>query len=873
MNKAHPFRLAIIVAAVILSILSLSPTHSVDISVTGGKPTSALTLSPSKGTFQSQSHKVEIIGSGIVGSTNTLKARLLAEDGTVLNDDIALGSDYKPGDTISSGEGLPSFSLSEGELAEGTTFHLSQLVEYMNLGLDLVGGSEIEYEIPLEGDVSINEIISILNRKLNNSGLKEIFIQPSGANRVIIQLPGLKKSEVEQIKRVIETQGNLEFKIVEVDQELVDQAKDLIAKGIELPTPNFPFMFVYETRVDAAGIEHNIEGSEQLVSAHAKVTGQEITKAGKSIDTTSLSGGYAVNISFNAIGKGNFGDLTEQAVGKRLAIILDGRLVSYPNVNEPILGGECQITGGFSLEEADSLVTVLRSGSMDVSLNLLTENTVGPTLGADSITSGLKACLVGAIIVLGFMLAYYRGLGGIASVALAINMLMLMGAMALFGGTLTLPGIAGFALTIGMAVDATVLIFERMREESLKDQHIKASLEKAYGRAFVTIFDSNFTTFITALILYWAGNSAPVKGFCLSLMLGLSINLFAAVFVTQTLVSFLVQKGTLKSFNMTKALLSKSEINFFALGSKVRLISYALLIIGLGLLFSKGKGMLDVDFTGGNLLQVQLEKAQTSDELRKVVEEAGYPGALVQAFGAGDGMNYTIRTEPLTETDKKAFHEYLMKNLPTPSDSSEAFPRDVTVGGVAATEMLAYAAIALIAAMLVILFYIMIRFSEFKYGLAACLALFHDVGITLGLLAIFDIQINLTIFAALLTVVGYSLNDTIVIFDRIRENIGAQKNYDLKSIAIRSLNQTLNRTLLTSITTFFVIVSLITVGGGVIEGFATTMLFGLITGTYSSLFIAAPFVLFLHKRDKNSDLEKEGEALPKGFRPDPAGTV
>jgi SecD/SecF fusion protein len=872
MNKAHPFRLAIIVAAIILSVLSLRPSHSVDISVTGGKPTSVLSLIPSGG-FESQSHRVEILNSGNVGSGNLLSARLVSEDGTVIKDSISLGSDYKAGDIIDGGAGHPAFQFSAGELAKGTTFHVSQLVEYMNLGLDLVGGSEIEYEVPLEGDVSINEIISILNRKLNNSGLKEIFIQPSGVDRVIIQLPGLKKSEVEQIKRIIETQGNLEFKIVENDEQLVAQAKELIKKGVELPTPNFPFTFVHRTRIDAAGIEHNIPGSERLVSANAKVTGQEVSKAGKSIDTQSLSGGYAVNISFNAIGKGNFGDLTEQAVGKQLAIVLDGRLVSHPNVNEPILGGECQITGGFSLEEADSLVTVLRSGSMDVSLNLLTENTVGPTLGADSITSGIKACLLGAIIVLSFMLAYYRGLGAIACIALAINMLMLMGAMALFGGTLTLPGIAGFALTIGMAVDATVLIFERMREETLKDQHIKASLEKAYGRAFVTIFDSNFTTFITALILFWAGNSAPVKGFCLSLMLGLSINLFAAVFVTQTLVSLLVHKGSMKSFNMSKALFQKSEINFFALGSKVRLISYALLIIGFGLLFTKGTGMLDVDFTGGNLLQVQLTEARSSDEMRKVVEGANYPTALVQAFGDGEGLNYTIRTEPLTEADKSAFHQNLLKNLPTSSDSSVAFPRDVTVGGVAATEMLAYAAIALIAAMLVILFYIMIRFSEFKYGLAACLALVHDVGITLGLLAIFDIQINLTIFAALLTVVGYSLNDTIVIFDRIRENIGAQKNYDFKSIAIRSLNQTLNRTLLTSVTTFFVIVSLIIVGGGVIEGFATTMLFGLITGTYSSLFIAAPFVLFLHKRDKNSDLEKENESLPKGFKPDPAGTV
>ena len=879
MNASHPLRIAVIVAAFIISILALSPNRSIDISITDGHPSAQLTLLEEGSGFTSEHYQLHIDGDGVVGTSEGLKATLFGQRGETLKKDINIGQGYEIGSALTLGDDLPRVSLSEGEVAKGTNYHFSYIVEYMNLGLDLVGGSEIEYKSPLESldsskPVILADIVAIFNRKLNNSGLKEIYVQPVGQDRILIQLPGLKKSEVEKIKNTIEKQGNLEFKIAENDPKLIEQAKDYVSRGKQLPLPSFPYEFVYQTRKTTTGLTENIEGTELLVSAAAKVTGKDIRDAYKGMDNQSLRGGYSIHINFSAQGSHKFADLTEQSVGKRLAIILDGALQSAPNVNEPILGGQCQITGSFSEDEASTLVAVLQSGSMDVKPELLTENTVGPTLGSDSITSGLYACIIGGIFVLGFMVIYYKSLGVVANIALILNMVMLFGAMSIFGGTLTLPGIAGFALTIGMAVDATVLIFERMREESSNEkQAIKATLAKSYQRAFVTIFDSNFTTFITALILYWVGNSGPVKGFCLSLMLGLAINLFAAVFVSQTLVSWLVYNNKMKSFNMRKVLFKHDQINFFALGKKVIFLSYGLLIIGFILIVTKGSSILDVDFTGGNLLQVELSEARSVDTVREVVSKAGYNSAVVQSFGEGGDLRYTVRTPPLTQIEKANFQQALMSNLPLPKDTSLAFPRDITVGGVAAKEMLGYAVIALIAAMLVILMYIMIRFAEFKYGLGACLALIHDVAITLSLLVIFDIQINLTIFAAILTVVGYSLNDTIVIFDRIRENVGMQKSYDFQSVAIKSLNQTLNRTILTSLTTAFVVISLIVVGGGVIEGFATTMLFGVITGTYSSLFVAAPFVLFLHKRDKNSQISKEGDVVPEAIKPSASGTV
>lgn len=875
MNKANPFRLTTILAVFIIALITLWPNRSTDISKLD--PLSpAITVTDTAKAFSTKHYSLKAKASGNVGESEDLNLQLINDKNEVLKDDINVGDGYTPGKTISLGSNLPSISLAEGSLRKDSQYNISFIVDYINLGLDLVGGSEIVYEIPMEmlseTKGNINDVIKIIGSKLDSNGLKELYIQAVGQNRILIQLPGLKKSEVEQIKKQIETQGKLEFSTVITDESIVERARKYEARGKKLPLPNFPYKFVYRKAPNAKGVLEPIQGSEVLIESNITVSGQDISHAYRGLDNQSLSGSYAIHIKFNSKGANKFGKLTERIRGKQLAIILDGALQSYPNVNEPILTGDCQITGNFTQEEADNLVTVLRSGSMDVKLDLHSENTVGPTLGSDSISSGINACIVGGILVLCFMLYYYRTLGGIACIALILNLLMLISCMIIGEGTLTLPGIAGFALTIGMAVDATVLIFERLREESENvKQNIKVSLTKGYDKAFITIFDSNFTTFITALILYLVGNSGPVKGFCLSLMLGLAINLFAAVFVTQTLISWAVSNGKLKSFTMTGNISTKS-IDFFAIGKKVRpFVSYLVIAVGMFMLITKSDSILDVDFKGGNLLQVDLLESTPDKKIREICSEAGYPKAVVQQFGNLDGTSYTIRTQHLNDEQKQAFQNFLIKEsgLKLPTDTSLAFPRDITVGGAAAAEMLTYAVIALIAAMLAILLYIMMRFSEFKYGFGACLALVHDVTFTISVLTISGIKINLTIFAALLTVVGYSLNDTIVIFDRIRENIGAQKSFDFKAIAIKSLNQTLKRTILTSLTTLFVIGALIIAGGGVIKGFAITMLIGLGIGTYSSLFIAVPYVKYLYNKQQNNP---ESSTPPSEDKPNNEGS-
>lgn len=865
MNKGKPSRLLLILVAFVAALYSLMPTKSVDVAVTGNS-NAQLTLDKDFTGWKSKKYTLAISGNGTVGEAENLTADLLDEKGEILKGGINLGAGYVAGARLPLGPNLPKLSMKEGTISKGVKYHLEQNVEYINLGLDLVGGSEIIYEISEDklnavssgGNVQteqksgIKGIVDIFQKKLNNSGMKEIFVQSLGANRILVQLPGLKKSEVDRIKKILERQGKLEFKIVNTDPEMMAKAKKLEAEGKSLAG----YELVYELKRNADGTVEKIPGTETLVARRANLTGKHIINATAGLDSEALSG-YAVNISFNSKGQDLFERMTERNIGTPMAIILDDGVVSKPVIRTKIVG-DTKITGNFSEQEAHDLVTVLRSGSMDVKPKLYTENSVGPTLGSDSIKSGIESCLLGSFLVLIAILFYYRfKLGLVAVFALFLNMIFLLGTMAFFKATLTLPGIAGLALTIGMAVDATVLIYERLREESLKKQNIKVTLTSGYERAFITIFDSNFTTFITAAILFMIGNSAPVKGFCATLMLGLSINLFSAVFVTQTILGWAAAKGRLNTLGLPP-LKKISQIDFFKFGSILRFGSLVIICVGILAMYMRSDKILDVDFEGGNLLQIQLKEERTADDVRSICKKLGHPSAIVQNFGL-NGNAYTIRTAEMSDDENKVFQmglrgldskgEAIFEGLPLLDDDDEAFPRNYTIGANAAKEMLAYAIMALIAAMLVILFYIMVRFAEFKYGLGACVALVHDVLITICVLSILDFKINLTIFAGLLTVVGYSLNDTIVIFDRIRENIGSQKNYDFTSLALKSLNQTFTRTIRTSVTTLLVILTLLFLGGGVITGFAVTMFVGVLTGTYSSIFIATPFVKLLHSKD------------------------
>ncbi|MBF0245581.1 MAG: protein translocase subunit SecD, partial [Planctomycetes bacterium] len=545
MEKASPFRFLLILLTVALALYHLIPRREVVVGAPSAEFMSPVKVRSEATGLQSKAFYLEANASGNVGETENLTLSLLDQNEQLLKDGLDVGQGYT-GSVITPGGGLPLFSLGRGSLEKGARQRFDYHVEFMSLGLDLIGGSEIVYGISNDfmkdfgkDGHGMTAIIDIINRKLNVSGLKDIFIQSMGENQILIQLPGLKKSQVDDIKNRIETQGVLHFNIVIDDgdpksKDILDQAKAYRESGRTLPRKDFPYFFCFKKERNSDGQLVDVPGSEELVMETPMVSGTDIVKSDRSFDSRGLNSFFAVNIEFSPRGTKKFARATERNVNKRMAIILDGALISAPVINEPIRQGRCQITGNFTKRDSDNLVAVLRSGSMNVKLDLVSESNVGPSLGADSINSGILACLLGAIIVVAFMFIYYRKLGLVANIALLLNILLLLGAIAMGEGTLTLPGIAGIVLTIGMAVDANILIFERIREESMKKQHVKVALTNSYARAFITIFDSNFTTIITALVLFMdpvsfflgmasstpnVGSAGPVKGFCLTLML------------------------------------------------------------------------------------------------------------------------------------------------------------------------------------------------------------------------------------------------------------------------------------------------------------------------------------------------------------------
>ncbi|HUS59669.1 MAG TPA: protein translocase subunit SecD [Planctomycetota bacterium] len=953
-------------------------------------------------------------------------------------------------------------------------------------GLDLAGGAELRYQIESHGDNQgrdAEKVIDIIRKRIDAMGLKEPVLQKEGNDRLLIQLPGQDDQETLRMKSIIESTGHLEFRLVSGNEALNRRALNGdIPEGYSL----------YTLRNKFTG-----DSEQLLVSNKAELTGTLISGTGVQVDQQTRE--IQVTLDFNAAGRRRFASVTQANVGQRLAIILDdirdtegkikkqGTLYSAPKIREAI-ASTATITGGFSQNEAEDLQTTLDAGGLPATLVLEGHNQVGPSLGNDSIASGKLASFIGAGAVFLFMLFYYRKGGLISNLALLLNILLIIGYMAAYGATLTLPGIAGIALTIGMAVDANVLIFERIREEVERKgaDHLGIAIRDGYARATVTIVDSNLTTLATALFLLLVG-TGPVKGFATTLSLGIIFSMFTAIFVTRVVFDLLLAKGWLHKLPMIK-IFGKTSVPFHSKWRYGMICSAALIAIGLTALIAKGADNFDIDFRGGTMVHVVTDGDLTDNDVRQLVTKE-YPDASVQSIKTAkpalatrtalDGIKYpatkqdvlahaqsrqagadviqalrhlpdqssyrsaaeivgTIKTgtasyseyeiktrlrgqaeimiEPLgdssgylhlievlidksivpdqikakleargmkdmevagvgakksdgfmrfeirskeadaktaTDTVRGVFDDFSVKNdiarllqgrmAPEPfaelkseggnvslvanfktpvsaaelkrtmveewkydKDStkvavkgspeaaagttieiatkaqandpehlcdkisahdiykvqlSQPFASVMSVGGHVVGMMQQRAIIAIILSLITMVGYLWFRF-ELKFGLAAVAALVHDVCITLGALAIAGIPLNLTILAAILTIIGYSVNDTVVIFDRIRENLNLFRRERYESIANMSINQTISRTLLTSITTLFAVVALYVWGGGAIKNFAFALIVGVITGTYSSMFIATPIVVWWHARE-----EKKRHAVSSSTAP------
>ncbi|MFH1857021.1 MAG: protein translocase subunit SecD [Candidatus Omnitrophota bacterium] len=692
--------------------------------------------------------------------------------------------------------------------------------EKINLGLDLQGGMHLIIRADIDklpedsrADAT-NRVIETLRNRIDAFGVSEPLIQKQGKDKIVIQLPGV--TERERALQVIKQTAHMEFRLVEDDEKKIQAAvKGNVPAGFELKY---------------------LDDKPLLVNKKAALTGDSLVNS----QPEQSQGGIYPQVSFTLDAKGarQFARLTKENIGKRLAIVLDDVIRSAPVIRSEIPSGRGQIEGNFTWSEAADLALILRTGALPVPITIEEERTVGPNLGRDSIEKGIKAILIGGIAVIIFMTVYYLFAGLIADFALCTNIVIILGALAYFKATLTLPGIAGLILTIGMAVDANVLIFERMREEFRRGKPLRLAVVNGYSKAFSTILDANLTTLLTALILFKVG-TGPIRGFAITLSIGIIASMFTALVVTRLIFDVLLLN---KKFNKLTFLqfFKETHINFLNKRHIAYVLSAIVLIAGMVSFFHKGIANFGIDFTGGTLEQIRFEKPVELDTVRSLIKDAGIESAQLQGLG-GEKKEILIKTD---EESVAVIKETLDKNL---ADNKFEVLRVEHVGPTVGKELRSKAVWAVVFALLGMLVYISFRF-EFIFAVGAIVALFHDALITIGILSLSGRQISLSVVAAVLTIVGYSINDTIVVFDRIREDarLAHAGKKDFQKIVNGAINETLSRTVLTSLTTLMVVLSLFIFGGLAIADFAFTLLIGIIVGTYSSIYVASPILVDWH---------------------------
>ena len=574
-------------------------------------------------------------------------------------------------------------------------------------------------------------------------------------------------------------------------------------------------------------------------------------------------GNPEVSMSMNAEGANTWARMTKDNIGKQIAIVLDGMVYSYPTVQSEIAGGSSQITGNFTLEEAEDLANVLKSGKLPAPATIIQEQVVGPSLGAESINAGLISFVIAFLLVLLYMVLFYQGAGLVADVALLCNVVLLFGTLVSFGAVLTLPGIAGLVLTLGMAVDANVIIYERIKEELRAGKGLSKAIADGYRNAYSAIIDGQFTTFLTGVVLFLFG-SGPVQGFATTLIIGIITSVLTSVFITRIMFDDRVVKGKNITFdnNITRNFLQNTNINFLGKKKIAYIVSGALILISVVSIFTKGF-TYGVDFTGGRTYVVRFDQPVTAEAVRAAAV-AEFDGAVeVKQFGGESQMKITTQylvenesTDADAEVESKLYNA--LKNFFTTELSFGEFtstldnPNGIIssdkVGPTIANDITRNAIIAVVIALFVIFAYIAVRFKGWTWGLGGVTGLAHTALIVIGFFSIFSgilpfsLDIDQTFIAAILTIIGYAINDTVVIFDRIREYKELHPKAEFKSNVNEALNSTLSRTMNTSLTTLITMLAIAIFGGEVIRGLAVALIVGIVVGTYASIFIATPIM-------------------------------
>jgi SecD/SecF fusion protein len=707
----------------------------------------------------------------------------------------------------------------------------------LQLGLDLKGGVAFTLEaVETPGEnldayqrqEKLQKAIEIIGARVNGLGVAEPVLRPIGENRIEIQLPGVSTKDNPDVVDQVKAPARLDFRMVH--PSLVP------GPGVETPAGYEIKTLDWESRRGETGVE------EIFVKRIPEMTGEMISN---SFARPDLYGKPEVILEFTDAGKKRFAEVTRSIaeIGQRggplgrLAIVLDGKLYSAPTVREEINSPSAQITGSFTDREAINLANVLNN-PLDVELRIIEQYEVGPTLAADAVISARNAFIFSTLLTIGFMVVFYTLGGFVAAFGMGVNVLVTLGVMASIGATLTMPGIAGIVLTLAMSVDANILIFERMREELKLGKSLGTALEAGFDKAWSAILDSNVTTLLVALVMVWLG-TGPVKGFGVTLAIGIFTTMFAAVVVNKLILEALILGGVTGRLPMF-SILQNTAYDFLKYTRAAFIATAAVLVVGISAVVYKGKAIYGIDF-----------------ELRRAAERAGQKDFAFSYQQPVGGSREVLRVTAPFDQGRP-----LVRQLQT------AFPQaklelagESRIGASVGKEIQWNALLSVLAALVGILIYVAFRF-EIGYGIGAVVATVHDLILTIGLFVLFDRQFNAPMVAAILLIIGYSINDTIVVFDRIREELKLNPTGTLREIINRSLNLTLSRTIITGGTTLLTSVTLLLTTSGDVNDIAFTLLIGVLTGTFSSLFIATPVFYWWHKGDRKH-VEAHHDVAPK----------
>ncbi|AMQ90676.1 protein translocase subunit SecD [Marinobacter sp. LQ44] len=705
------------------------------------------------------------------------------------------------------------------------------------LGLDLQGGSHLLLEVDAAELLANNpgqpedlllkdaveRSLEVVRRRLDETGLVEPSITRQGKNHILVQMPGV--ADPAHIRELLGTTAQMTFHWVARPDESRRSAV------LRLTDATGEQEYVLEKRVAMQG-EH--------ISDAQMAFNQDTTEP-------------VVNFKLDSEGTRLFGDMTRQNIGRPLAIVLDNHVITAPVIRSVIAGGSGEISGSFTTAEASNLALLLRAGALPAPLHVIEERTVGPDLGSDAIAMGVSTGLLGAALVIAFMLGIYGRWGLIACAGLAVNIGLVLGLLSILGATLTLPGIAGIILTIGMAVDANILINERIREESRKGKVAWMALREGFGRAYSTILDSNVTTLIAVSLLFMFG-SGPVKGFAVTIGIGLLTSLFTAVAFNRLVMEWWI-KGrereplTIAGFAWLDRL-SERGVNFMK-GRVLGLVLSGVLSIASIALFIQPGLDYGVDFTGGTLVEVRAPSVSV-DELRTTLQSQQLGAASIQEFGQ-DG-DFLIRLPADASSNAGSAHPVdALKSAVTSLQPDASFPKVDVVGPKVSGGFSDATILAILLAGAGMLAYLWIRF-ESHFALAATITIALDLTKTIGFFALAGVEFNLTAVAALLALIGYSVNDKVVVFDRIRENLRQTPDMPMLDLLNQSISSTLTRTVFTSVTTFLALLPMGIAGGAAVSSFALPMLLGIVIGTSSSVFIASPILYYLSERRSRKGL-------------------